>query len=332
MTHMREFGGYIELETFRGEMLHEGAAALNCGRSALAYLCEAKNIQKLYLPRFLCASVPELCKKINVQYDFYAIDERFMPVLERELGDGEWLYIVNFYGQLSNETLTVWKKRYKRVIVDNAQSYFQMPAEGVDTIYTCRKFFGVADGAFLYTDTELNREIPQDESFERMHFLLGRYERTANEFYSEYAANNKRFATEPVKRMSRLTENLLHGIDYGFVRRRRTENFAFLHEQLGERNRLALTVPDGAFMYPLHVENGAELRKKLQKEKIYIPTLWPAVLDICREDELEYDMAKNILPLPVDQRYTMDDMQYIVQTLICLADEKTDNSSGGKYV
>ena len=74
-------------------------------------------------------------------------------------------------------------------------------------------------------------------------------------------------------------------------------------------------------MYPLHVENGAELRKELQKEKIYIPTLWPAVLDICREGELEYDMAKNILPLPVDQRYTTDDMQHIVQTLICLADE-----------
>ena len=132
--------------------------------------------------------------------------------------------------------------------------------------------------------------------------------------------------------MSRLTENLLHGIDYEFVRRRRTENFAFLHEQLGERNRLALTVPDGAFMYPLYMENGAELRKELQKEKIYIPTLWPAVLDICRECELEYDMAKNILPLPVDQRYTTDDMQHIAQRLICLADEKTDNSSGGKYV
>ena len=81
-----------------------------------------------------------------------------------------WLYIVNFYGQLSNEYLKIWKQRYDRVIVDNAQSYFQMPVEGMDTLYTCRKYFGVADGAFLYSDTRLSKEIPLDESFERMHF------------------------------------------------------------------------------------------------------------------------------------------------------------------
>ena len=44
---MREIGGYIELETFRGRMLHEEATKLNCGRNALAYLCEAKKIEKL---------------------------------------------------------------------------------------------------------------------------------------------------------------------------------------------------------------------------------------------------------------------------------------------
>ena len=97
----------------------------------------------------------------------------------------------------------------------------------MDTLYTCRKYFGVADGAILYTDTELDREISQDVSFERMHFLLGRYERSANEFYSEYVANNKLFATEPIKQMSHLTKNLLHGIDYNSVAKRRQDNFEF---------------------------------------------------------------------------------------------------------
>ena len=49
---MKEYGGYIELETFHGKMLHEKAIALNCGRGALEYLCEAKMIQKLYLRIF----------------------------------------------------------------------------------------------------------------------------------------------------------------------------------------------------------------------------------------------------------------------------------------
>ena len=53
-----------------------------------------------------------------------------------------------------------------------------------------------------------------------------------------------------------------------------------------------LSIPEGAFMYPLYIENGAEVRKTLQVKKIFIPTLWLAVFIFCDEDELEYDMAK----------------------------------------
>ena len=112
--------------------------------------------------------------------------------------------------------------------------------------------------------------------------------------------------------MSKLTDNLLHGIDYEFVKKRRTENFAYLHKQFEEENQLKLICPAGAFMYPLYLMNGVDIRKKLQEHKIFIPTLWPAVFEICNEDELEYDMAKNILPIPIDQRYSISDMEYIV--------------------
>lgn len=179
---MKEYGGYIEFETFHGKMLHDNAVALNCGRGALEYICEAKKIRKLYLPHFLCSSVPNLCNKIGVGYSYYSINERFEPVFNLTLGEDEWIYIVNFYGQLNNDYLIALKRKYDRIIVDNAQSYFQMPAEGVDTLYTCRKYFGVADGAFLYTDKRLERELLQDESFERMHFLIGRFERCAMSF------------------------------------------------------------------------------------------------------------------------------------------------------
>lgn len=310
---MKEYGGYIEFENYHGNMLHDRAISLNCGRNALAYLCEAKKIKKLYLPYFLCSSVPNLCDKIGVEYGYYHINEKFEPIFNKALGENEWLYIVNFYGQLDNDYLTAWKRKYGRVIVDNAQSYFQMPVDGLDTLYTCRKYFGVADGAFLYTDAKLDRELPQDESFERMHFLLGRYERSANEFYSEYVLNNKLFATEPVKRMSRLTENLLHGIDYDAVAKRRQENFELLDEEFRDINELNLKSVYGAFMYPLLVQNGSEIRKALQKEKIYIPTLWPNVMKECRVGSLEYHYAADILPIPIDQRYGKEDMIKIAE-------------------
>ena len=312
---MKEIGGYIELDTYRLPMLHEGAIALNCGRNALAYLLKARNIKRLWVPRFICDSVTEVCEREGVSYSLYGIGMDFLPSEKIVLGDGEWLYFVNYYSQFDNEQIRQYTDKYKKVIVDNAQSYFQMPLPHVDTIYTCRKYFGVPDGAFLYSDACLDQDLPMDESFERMRFLLGRYERSASEFYGEYVANNELFAAEPIKRMSKLTKNFLHGIDYIHVKQVREENCAYLHRKLKGKNLLKLSEKTGTFMYPLLLENGVKMRKALQNQNIYIPTLWPNVLSWCGADETEYCMAENILPLPIDQRYTVEDMQRIIETI-----------------
>lgn len=307
---MKEIGGYIELDTYTGSMLHDDGVKLNCGRNALAYIIKTKNIKKLWMPKFMCDSCDKVLSDNNVVVRYYSIGIDFKPTIKE--WDG-WLYVVNFYGQLSNDYLT---SLGDRIIVDNAQAYFQEPIPGVDTLYICRKFFGVADGAILYTDKTIEIEY-QDESFNRMNFLLGRYERSAGEFYQEYVDNNHFFKDEPIKRMSKLTENLLHGIDYERVMRKRGENFSYLHEKFHSMNKLNLSVPIGAFMYPLYIEDGSEVRKQLQAKKIFIPILWPAVFNLCEENELEYDMAKNILPIPVDQRYGIEDMRYIAKEIQC---------------
>ncbi len=311
---MKEIGGYLELDRYSGSIFHAGAVALNCGRNCLAYLIKTKRIKKLYLPYFCCDSVAQPCRKYGIEIERYHIEEDFRPVFDKALGEDEWLYIVNFYGQVGNDELKAWQKKFGHVIFDNAQAYFQKPVDGIDTLYTCRKFFGVADGAFLYTMERLD-SLERDESFDRMRFILGRYERTANEFHKESADNNYQFVDEPVKLISKLTENLLRAIDYSMVEKKRTENFSYLHERLKDKNKLTLTIPTGAYMYPFYCEKGAVVRKTLQASKIYIPTLWPDVFDICSFNSLEYDYAINILPLPVDQRYTTEDLEYMIKLL-----------------
>lgn len=312
----KEYGGYIEFEYFHGMEYHANAIALNSGRHCVEYLIRAKHIRKLYMPYFLCDSVSYLCAKLGVEVGYYHINLNFVPQFDKVLSDGEWLYIVNFYGQLSDELLMNFKSCYDRIIVDNAQAFFRRPLEGVDTCYTCRKFFGVTDGGYLYTDVALGDELLRDCSYDRMTFLFGRMERSANEFYSQYADNNKMFAGELLKRMSKVTQNLMRGMDYDRIKVTRMENFRYLHKKLSGINKLKLTIPDGAFMYPLYINSGAEIRKVLQQKRIYIPTLWPNVFDVCREGSLEYDMAKNILPIPVDQRYRIEDMEYLAKEII----------------
>lgn len=312
---MQEIGGYIELDTYRLPMLHEGALALNCGRNALAYLLRTRKIRRLWIPRFICDSVTGVCEREGVPCSLYGVGPDLLPAEEVSLKEGEWFYFVNYYSQFDNERIAEYVGRYGRVIVDQAQSYFQPPIPGVDTLYTCRKYFGVADGAFLYTDAKPDADLPLDESYDRMRFLLGRYERSASEFYAEYTANNHRFAAEPVKRMSKLTRNLLHGIDYEAVKRVREENFARYHRALKDRNGLELSSRPGTFMYPLLLEDGESVRRKLQERKIYIPTLWPGVFDLCAEKDTEYRLAKQILPLPIDQRYGAETIDRVLEEI-----------------
>lgn len=312
---MKEIGGYIEFDECYGEEYHKSALSLNSGRHCLEYLIRAKNIKKLYIPLFLCASVGELAEKCGCVVEYYDINENFMPCFYKNLKLHEWLYIVNYYGQISNENIIRLKEKYQRIIIDNAQAFYQYPVNDIDTLYTCRKYFGVSDGGYLYTDTKLDDDLETDISYERIRYILGRYEVSAEMFYQDSVENNKVFAEEPLKKMSRLTHNLLKRLDYSMIRKKREENFRVLYNTLGKMNRLQINFPEAPFMYPLYLENGMKIKKELINRKIYIPTLWPDVFKIAKAKDRAWDYVENILPLPCDQRYTQKDMEYLVDII-----------------
>ena len=312
---MKEIGGYLELETLsgRGEY-YPDLIALNSGRNALAYLIQAKHIRKLYIPGFLCDTVPLLCEREHIPYERYDVDAQFRPVFDKELEIGAYFYLVNYYGQLSDEEVLLWKQKYDRLIVDHVQAFFQNPLKGVDTIYSCRKFFGVPDGAYLATDAALKTELPADVSAERMAHILGRFDTArAGDYYAASRDNNRQFRELELRQMSRLTHNILGAVDYQYVMDARNRNYAVLESALGARNGLKLKKPAAPFAYPFYYKNGLQVKKELAQRGIFVPTLWPNVLE--QGNELERDFAANILPLPCDQRYGRDDMQIMLQKL-----------------
>ena len=307
---MREIGGYIEFEHYHGAMLHDNGIKLDCGRSCLAYLIKAKSIRKIAIPSFMCDSVFHLCERYGVQLRYYQVGLDFLPE-DVSIEDDEYFYLMNYYGQLDYQTIEYYRDKYNRVIVDNAQSYFDEPVTGVDMFYSCRKFFGVPDGAVLYTDTYLDEDLEQSESWNHMVHLLGRFERPAYEFYSESIRNKKRFIDQKIFSMSKLTENMLHGIDYEYVRNIRTANYYYLFKLFSSINKVDLKRVEGAFAYPLMIKNADYIREKLIAEKIFVPTLWPNVLNNSLSSVKDRKLAGNILPLPCDQRYNLADMEYI---------------------
>lgn len=309
------------MEAANGKAYHNAAIALNSGRHCLEYILRKRNISKIYIPEFMCYTVAAVCNKCRCNYEYYPIQRNFLPDLKKEPGNGEYVYLVNYYGQLSNKILGGLARKYRNVIVDNVQAFFQMPLEGIDTIYSCRKFFGVPDGGYLYTTLAVPENMNRDVSYERMKFVLGRYEQGANVFFKEASQNNTFFDHEPVKLMSKITENILKGVDYQIAIEKRKRNFNILHKYLDGINELSIVCPEGPFMYPFYARNGAIFREKLIAKKIYIPCLWGDVFDVAHSDSVAWEYAGNILPLPCDHRYGKAEMEYIIENIV----------EGGRY-
>ena len=210
MGGRKEIGGYLELEEFSGREYYPDAVPVNNARNGLLYLLKAGGIQKLYIPYYLCDSVSSLCEREGYSYDFYPIHEDFTPCFDRCPKDGEYLYVVNYFGRLDETKILELKSKYGNIILDNVQAFFQRPVSGIDTLYSCRKFFGVPDGGYVATDARMEEDIPIDVSMDRMRHILGRFEgSSASDFYGDFKANDHGFRTLELRMMSRLTHNLL---------------------------------------------------------------------------------------------------------------------------
>lgn len=307
---MKEIGGYFGLEELRHEEYYSNLIAVNNARNALLYILRAKHIRKLYIPYYLCDTIYRLCEREKISYEFYHVDSAFMPLFDRRLEKNEALYVVNYYGQITSEEEL--KDRYKNIIFDNAQAFFRKPIKGIDTVYSCRKFFGVPDGGYVSTDCELEEKLPTDVSMNRMKHILGRYEgNSASVYYADFNANDETFYELELRYMSKLTHNIMGAIDYQFVKRKREDNFSVLHQYLKDENLLHIHLPEGPYAYPFLCKNSTVVRQRLIENKIYIPTLWHGV----KGTEIEKSFASNILPLPCDQRYRETDMLRIVEEI-----------------
>lgn len=303
-----EIGGYLGYEKYNGKMLHHKAIKLNLARNCLKYILVAKHVKKLFLPYYICDSVINICHEVNVQIEFYDIDKKFFPILTNI--KGQTVYVVNYFGFLDNRYI---KKLMKdnRLIVDNVQAYFQPPVHGVDTIYSCRKFLGVSDGAFLYTNQRLKMDLEVDSSANRILYLAGRLEFNAERFFTKYRENETNFKNVPLKKMSKFTENILCSLNYARIKKIRTKNYQYLFTYLKDINLIDCRKIKGSYCYPLMLSDAKEIREKLILKKIYIPVLWPNCLSL-EKNNIGYEFASKILAIPCDQRYTRHDMEKIV--------------------
>jgi hypothetical protein len=313
----REIGGYFGLELDRrGDNPHAAARALNSARNCLLYFLLARRPAKLFLPAYLCDSMSEPLRQTGTAHEFYNIDADLEVACLPALGRDEFLLYVNYFGLKEAYCRRLAAHCGPALIVDNSQAMFSAPLPCAATLYSPRKFVGVADGGYLYSEAVLDQAPDRDVSWDSVQHLVGRIDLDAAAFYRDYLSAGQRLSGRPLRRMSALTEAMLDSVDYGRARLTRQRNFLYLHAALGSSNRLRIDTMgiDGPMVYPYWTDD-PDLRQRLIARKVYVATYWSEVLRRDAASSAEKQLVTHLVPLPIDQRYGLDDMRFVLDAV-----------------
>lgn len=309
-----ELGGYFELELGKHNSLHRDGLFLNSARNCLKHILIQKNISKVYLPYYTCEVLLEPIRDTNIEFEFYSINEQLDPIIDFEPNPNSALIIINYFG-IKTKTIEALSTLHKNIVVDNSQALFCDPIPNTHCIYSPRKFIGMPDGGILFSDAK-NVAYDRDDSVERCSHLLKRLDRTAQNGYPDFSANDAALSGMPIKRISNLSKAIYDNAHLDFYRERREMNFSYLHNVLHSQNELKITDSIcGPMVYPFLTKNGMALKQKLIDQNIYVATYWNNILPFVKKDSLESYLIHNLVPLPIDQRLNTFDLDRILKAV-----------------
>jgi hypothetical protein len=311
---VKAFGGFLELEIgLRKAPYHENAMALSHGRACLAYILDHASPRVVHVPFYTCGAIIDPIEEREIEVVYYAVDDALDPIaLPAKIAEDELIIYINYFG-LKSATMERLTSIYgTKLVADNCMSFFSRQYGDSYTYNSCRKFFGVPDGAYLYTPKLATEKFKRYDRYCYDH-LISRLLGDMKDCYGQFRENEDAFGCN-IYAMSTFTERLMGSIDYVSIAEIRRSNFIYVHNRLSKYNRLHLPLDGNAVphYYPLLVAHAPD-RSLMAKDKLFIPTLWPDMLTRTQYGfDHELEMVRNLLSVPIDQRYTTDDLDQII--------------------
>ncbi len=318
---MTAIGGYFGLES-KAEVVfghyHQEAAKIHNGRSSLLFILDILSPNRVYVPYYTCDDLLTALNKKNVDWVFYGIDEDFRLADSLKLNDGEYLIYINYWGLQSRYVDELSRTYGQQLIIDNTQAFFNKPSKTNWAFNSCRKFFGVPDGSYLsgpepLRSTNLGHKT---NSAILLDHLIYRYLGQTEKGYEYFKVNEQKQECDYLF-MSEISDEILGKIDYEKVRSIRRENFSYLHKALQPFNslNLSLDADEVPFCYPFLPSREISF-KKVEDINIYLPKFWNDCLMRNADGySFENEISEKLLPLPIDQRYDLKDMNKLLEYL-----------------
>lgn len=316
----------------------------NTGRAAIeAILVNLKDrgFTRVLLPSFLCDSVRDAALRAGMQILYYRVNaDLSVDVDTIDLKENYILYVVQYFGQRINEDVLSFISRAKQngtiVIEDLSLSLLSEDDKHVGfgdyIIGSLRKWFPIPDGGILLSKEEENFELVDASNDYTLYYftaqiLKDRYLKNPDRNESEkkvfLSYNNDGmkalFTDYTIRKMSRVSIDLMRGLDIDGIRNQRIENYDYLKSLLKEIPQVKVLVNRCGTMTPLGMvlltEDRDELLKFLILKDIYCNVHWRSNESTKHYSESEY-LASRCLTIPCDQRYGKEEMQHIYETML----------------
>jgi hypothetical protein len=331
----KEIGSEFLLEKINSKKIskeYEKCLFLENGRQCYKVLND-KLKGKILFPAYACESmIQNIGKDRIIYYDVdYNLDIDFHSISDEDINSAEAFVYINYYGfsQSKKNLEKIQKLKEKNILIveDITHSAFS-GFEFIGDVLICsiRKWFGIEGLGILYTNkfdfTDL--EFCDENTFsslrykgfmEKESFLNGK---DVNKIYLETFANAEDYANHFME-ISRSTSAAMcrfYNYDYEQMIKKRRENYLFLEKNLLTNNvyQIKKLNQETPLFFPVYAKHRDDLRQYLIKNNIFCPIHWPK-LDSIDSHFAVHQLLDNILSIPIDQRYDINDMTRIIETI-----------------
>jgi len=300
------------------------------GRAALYNICKAKGVKgrKVFIPDYLCSSIPLTIQKAGMPYDYYSLDDNLTPNITKVDSDGVIL-VINYFGCI--DTCNVIKHIKSilpdaAVILDNVQCPFNIlrPTEADYSFTSFRKAYPVTDGAYVVTKDSSLHQPTIKSKFAQYKMAASLLKENRDKGYYEddiYLSLFKQgeelidgdFDTD----MSEHAKMTIQELEVSRVKVLRQRNASVLLEGLnsfGIKTLIPIKKDITPLFIPVSIPNRDKIRNKLFEKNIFCPVHWPLEIDEQKQGK-GLELSKTELSLIMDQRYTVSDMKMILDTI-----------------
>lgn len=302
------------------------------GRGALYYILQdiKKNnplFRTILLPDFLCSSIIDTVEAVNFSIEYYHIKENLYPDLNNlltNLHDNKVLLLIDYFSLINLEPYIKEIKNVSKacIIFDKVQSLFSIKEKSLaDYCFTSfRKWFAVPDGAIIESQIFKYIKAPINNSFVNYKISGSVLKDLRNNLFdcddiylSLFKQGEEILNQNYLGLISDLTKNLLNNIDLDEIKAKRMKNYKYLYDNvinLGYKT-LAWEGNSTPLFLPIFIKDRNLLREAFFKEKIYTPIHWTKSTKV---DSVQI-LYNTELSLIIDQRYSISDMNRIIEVL-----------------